>query len=63
MRQLGRMYVVQLSSANLKDLAALIEAGKVTPVIDRTYAFAEIPAALGYAVQGHVRGKVVITVA
>jgi NADPH:quinone reductase-like Zn-dependent oxidoreductase len=63
MRQLGRMYVVQLSSANLKDLAELIEAGKVTPVIDRTYAFAEIPAALGYAVQGHVRGKVVITVA
>jgi NADPH:quinone reductase-like Zn-dependent oxidoreductase len=63
MRQLGRMYVVQLSSANLKDLAELIEAGKVTPVIDRTYPFAEIPAALGYAVQGHVRGKVVITVA
>jgi NADPH:quinone reductase-like Zn-dependent oxidoreductase len=63
MRQLGRMYVAQPSGANLKALAELIEAGKVTPVIDRTYPFAEIPAALGYAVQGHARGKVVITVA
>jgi NADPH:quinone reductase-like Zn-dependent oxidoreductase len=38
------------------------KAGKVTPVIDRTYPFEEIPAALGYAAEGHARGKVVITV-
>ncbi len=63
MRQLGRMYVAQSSGANMKALAELIEAGKVRPVIDRTYPFDQIPAALGYAAQGHVRGKVVITVA
>jgi len=34
----------------------------VTPVIDRTYTFAEIPDAVRYVEQGHARGKVVITV-
>ncbi len=62
MRQLGRMYMAQSSGANMKTLAELIEAGQVTPVIDRSYPFAEIPAALGYAAQGHARGKVVIAV-
>lgn len=47
---------------DLAALAALIEAGNVTPVIDRTFPFDEIPAALGYAAQGHARGKVVVTV-
>lgn len=54
------------SSANRKDLIALaelIEAGKVKPVIDRTYPFAEAPDAMRYLGQGHVRGKVVVTVA
>lgn len=53
------------TTPNDKDLVALtqmIEAGKVTPVIDRAFPFDEIPAALGYAAQGHTRGKVVITV-
>jgi NADPH:quinone reductase-like Zn-dependent oxidoreductase len=53
-----------MTTPNGKDLAALAEmivAGKIAPVIDRTYPFAEIPAALGYAARGHVRGKVVIT--
>jgi NADPH:quinone reductase-like Zn-dependent oxidoreductase len=40
----------------------LIEAGKVTPVIDRTYPLSEAPAAIQYMVDGHARGKVVITV-
>jgi NADPH:quinone reductase-like Zn-dependent oxidoreductase len=55
-----------MTTPNGKDLAALAEmivAGKIAPVIDRTYPFAEIPAALGYAARGHVRGKVVITLA
>lgn len=33
-----------------------------TPVIDRTYAFEEIPAALRYQEEDHAAGKVVITV-
>ncbi|HWD42867.1 MAG TPA: NAD(P)-dependent alcohol dehydrogenase [Actinomycetota bacterium] len=50
------------SGADLRALAELIEAGKVVPVIDRTYPLVETPAALGYLETGHARGKVVITV-
>jgi NADPH:quinone reductase-like Zn-dependent oxidoreductase len=46
---------------NLVTLTGLIEEGKVTPVIDRSYPFADIPAAIRYQEQGHARGKVVIT--
>jgi NADPH:quinone reductase-like Zn-dependent oxidoreductase len=41
----------------------LIEAGKVTPVIDRTYELSQTPAAVRYLETGHVRGKVVVTLA
>ncbi|MFI6321298.1 NAD(P)-dependent alcohol dehydrogenase [Nonomuraea sp. NPDC050556] len=47
---------------NLTTLASFIEDGKVTPVIDRTYPFDEIPAALAYQETGHPSGKVVISV-
>jgi len=43
-------------------LKELIEAGKVTPVIDRTYLLSEVPEAIRYVEEGHARGKVVITV-
>jgi NADPH:quinone reductase-like Zn-dependent oxidoreductase len=43
-------------------LKELIEAGKVTPVIDRTYPLSEVPDAVRYLAEGHARGKVVITV-
>ena len=43
-------------------LKEFIEAGKVTPVIDRTYSLGETPEAIGYVGEGHARGKVVITV-
>ena len=44
-------------------LTELIEAGKVTPAIDRTYPLAEAAEAIRYLRDGHARGKVVITVA
>jgi NADPH:quinone reductase-like Zn-dependent oxidoreductase len=47
---------------DLATLKELIEAGKVTPVIDRTYPLSETPEALSYVEQGHTQGKVVITV-
>jgi NADPH:quinone reductase-like Zn-dependent oxidoreductase len=47
---------------NLITLSALIEAGKITPVIDRSYSFEQIPEAIGYLEAGHAPGKVVITV-
>jgi NADPH:quinone reductase-like Zn-dependent oxidoreductase len=43
-------------------LKELIEAGKVTPVIDRTYPLNEVPEAIRYMREGRARGKVVITV-
>jgi NADPH:quinone reductase-like Zn-dependent oxidoreductase len=43
-------------------LNELIEAGKVTSVIDRTYPLSETSEAVRYVEQGHARGKVVITV-
>ena len=53
------------TTPNKKDLLLvkeLIEAGKITPVIDRTFALSEVPDAFRYLVKSHGRGKVVITV-
>lgn len=44
----------------LLDLAALIEAGSVRPVVDRSFAFEDLPAAVSYQEQGHPAGKVVV---
>ncbi len=41
----------------------LIEDGKLTPIVDRTFALADTAEGLSYVEQGHARGKVVITVA
>jgi len=43
-------------------LRELIEAGKVTPVIDRIYPLNEAPEAIRYLQEGHARGKIVLTV-
>jgi NADPH:quinone reductase-like Zn-dependent oxidoreductase len=54
-----------VSTPNHEDLLVLkelIESGKVTPVIDRTYPLAEVPEAMRYLESGHARGKVLITV-
>jgi NADPH:quinone reductase-like Zn-dependent oxidoreductase len=40
----------------------LIEAGKITPVMDRTFPLSEVPEAIRYLGSGQTRGKVVITV-
>ena len=50
------------SKDDLDVLKGLIEAGKVTPVIDRTYPLCEVPEAIRYLETRHTRGKLVITV-
>ena len=40
----------------------LIEAGKITPVIDRTFSLCEVPDAMRYLESGRAKGKVVITI-
>jgi NADPH:quinone reductase-like Zn-dependent oxidoreductase len=57
-----RMLSSKPRQEDLLTLRELIEAGKVTPVIDRTYPLAEVPQAIRYLVEGHGGGKVVITV-
>jgi NADPH:quinone reductase-like Zn-dependent oxidoreductase len=47
---------------DLQVLRELIAAGKVTPLVDRTYPLPQVPEAIRYLVEGHGRGKVVITV-
>jgi NADPH:quinone reductase-like Zn-dependent oxidoreductase len=57
---------MRLSMPNKTDsmelLREFLEAGKLTPVIDRTYSLGEVPEAIGYLEEGHARGKVVISV-
>lgn len=61
-RQRLRPLVVARSKENLAVLKELVESGKVTPVIDRTFPLREAPEAIRYLEQGKARGKVVITV-
>jgi NADPH:quinone reductase-like Zn-dependent oxidoreductase len=46
----------------LMTLTTLIEDGEVTPVISRRYSFHELQEAISYQEQGHVPGKVVVTI-
>jgi NADPH:quinone reductase-like Zn-dependent oxidoreductase len=52
----------RVNQEDLRTVGELVEAGKLTPVIDRTYPLVETPEALRYLERGHPRGKVVITV-
>jgi NADPH:quinone reductase-like Zn-dependent oxidoreductase len=61
MRQHGSMYLAVPTSQILATLKELIETGKVTPVIDRTYPLSDTPEAFRYLEESHARGKVVIT--
>jgi NADPH:quinone reductase-like Zn-dependent oxidoreductase len=56
------LYRTKMSKQDLIMLAGLIEAGKLKPVIERTYKLNETPEALRYLDEGHARGKVVIAV-
>ena len=55
-------FLQRSSAEDLDYLKELLEAGKVTPVIDRTYLLSEVPEAIRYLEEGHARGKIVITV-
>ena len=55
------MMMADVSQKDLTILSDLMQAGKVTPVIDRRYKLSEVPEAIRYLEEGHARGKVVIT--
>jgi len=54
-------FVASENSKDLMVLRDLIESGKIAPVIDRTYPLSEVAAAIQHVIDGHARGKVVIT--
>jgi NADPH:quinone reductase-like Zn-dependent oxidoreductase len=57
-----RPFLVSPSQEDLVVLKELIEAGKITPVIDRTYQLSETPQAIAHVGEGHAQGKIAITV-
>ena len=54
-------FITSANNADLVTLKDFLEAGQVTPVIDRSYGLSEVPQAIAYLEQGHARGKVVIS--
>jgi NADPH:quinone reductase-like Zn-dependent oxidoreductase len=61
-RQRLTMYVSQHRQADLDTLRQLIETGRVTPLIGKTYPLAELPEAMSHLQAGHARGKIAIAI-
>jgi len=55
-------FVAKFNKPDMETLRELLEAGKVTPVVDRRYALSETADAFRYLGEGHARGKIVVTV-
>ncbi len=56
------MILAEFHQEDLDTLGGLMDAGHVTPVIDRHYSLSEVPAAIRYSEEGHARGKIIINV-
>jgi NADPH:quinone reductase-like Zn-dependent oxidoreductase len=54
--------VAKMNKEDLDFLKEMVEAGKVTPVVDKTFPLENAPDAFRYLEEGHARGKVIITV-
>lgn len=50
------------SGRELGELAGLVDTGRLQPVIDRVFPFAEIAAAFAYLESGRAKGKVVVQI-
>jgi NADPH:quinone reductase-like Zn-dependent oxidoreductase len=57
-----QFFLADINPTDLGVLSDLMQAGKLTPAIDRTYPLSDIRAAMRYLLAGHARGKVVIEV-
>jgi NADPH:quinone reductase-like Zn-dependent oxidoreductase len=60
-KQMGFMGIAKINQKDLVAMKALLEAGKVVPVIDKCYPLSETAKAISYLVEEHAQGKVVIT--
>jgi NADPH:quinone reductase-like Zn-dependent oxidoreductase len=61
-RRVVAPFLAKINKEDLVVLQELLEAGTITPVIDRQYELREVPAALRYLGEGHARGKIVVKV-
>jgi NADPH:quinone reductase-like Zn-dependent oxidoreductase len=61
-RKMGFMGIAKTNQKDLVFVRELLEAGKVVPVIDRSYPLGAVPEAIRYLAEGHAHGKVVLTV-
>jgi NADPH:quinone reductase-like Zn-dependent oxidoreductase len=57
-----KMYIAKTLKADLIVLRDLMQAGKLTPVIERQYRMSDTAEALRYLEDGHARSKIVITI-
>jgi NADPH:quinone reductase-like Zn-dependent oxidoreductase len=61
-RQLPRPSFKEPAEPLLVSLTRLVEDGKITPVIDRTFALDQVQDALRYLIEGDPRGKIILTI-
>ncbi len=61
-RKMGFMGLAQVTRPDLEQLAQLLEAGELVPVVERCYPLSETAAAMWQVVREHARGKVVIVI-
>jgi NADPH:quinone reductase-like Zn-dependent oxidoreductase len=52
--------MAHLGKGDLMVIRELLEAGKVAPVIDRSYPLSDVPGAIRYLEEGHAKGKIVV---
>jgi NADPH:quinone reductase-like Zn-dependent oxidoreductase len=61
-KKMGSMGIAKVNQEDLVTLGELLHAGKIVPVIDRSYPLSEIAEAIRYVEEKHAQGKVVLTV-
>ena len=60
-RQKLGFFISKERGQDLEELRKLLEAGAITPIVDRTFPLDEVPTAIRHLRDGHARGKIVIT--
>ena len=61
-KRMGFMGITKYNQKDLHSIRELLASGKVVPVIEKTYPLSDVPAAMRYLAEGHVRGKVVFQI-
>jgi NADPH:quinone reductase-like Zn-dependent oxidoreductase len=61
--QRATFFIAKLNKADMETLRELLDAGKLTSVVDDVFPFERVADALEHMGAGHPRGKIVVTVA